>query len=148
MNLSPMNDCQNYLLGFDPGRDKCGLAVMDEQGTVYDHGVIPSGEAIAQIEQYRRKYPITQIIMGNQTTAKIWKQQLIEALSPPLPIVLVDERNSSLEARDRYWEMYPPQGLTRLIPQGMRVPPRPIDDIVAILLIERYFRSVEHPSSG
>nr|WP_265266370.1 pre-16S rRNA-processing nuclease YqgF [Spirulina subsalsa] len=143
-----MNDCQNYLLGFDPGRDKCGLAVMDEQGTVYDHGVIPSGEAIAQIEQYRRKYPITQIIMGNQTTAKIWKQQLIEALSPPLPIVLVDERNSSLEARDRYWEMYPPQGLTRLIPQGMRVPPRPIDDIVAILLIERYFRSVEHPSSG
>nr|WP_033375066.1 pre-16S rRNA-processing nuclease YqgF [Spirulina subsalsa] len=143
-----MNDSKNYLLGFDPGRDKCGLAVMDEPGTVYDHVVIPSSEAIAQIEQYRRKYPINQIIMGNQTTAKIWQQQLGEALSPPLPVVLVDERNSSLEARDRYWEMYPPQGLTRLIPQGMRVPPRPIDDIVAILLIERYFRSVEHPSSG
>ncbi|MGL4499883.1 MAG: resolvase, partial [Planktothrix sp.] len=27
---------------------------------------------------------------------------------------------------------------TRLIPQGMRQPPRAIDDIVAILLIERY----------
>jgi hypothetical protein len=34
--------------------------------------------------------------------------------------------------------MYPPQGLTRLIPQGMLTPPRPIDDIVAIILIERY----------
>jgi len=25
----------------------------------------------------------------------------------------------------------------RLIPKGMRLPPRPIDDIVAILLVER-----------
>jgi hypothetical protein len=38
--------------------------------------------------------------------------------------------------------MYPPQGLTRLIPQGLRVPPRPIDDIVAILLIERYLAQI------
>jgi hypothetical protein len=34
--------------------------------------------------------------------------------------------------------MYPPRGLQRLIPQGLRIPARPIDDIVAILLIERY----------
>ncbi len=52
--------------------------------------------------------------------------------------MLVDERYSSLEARERYWQMYPPTGLARLIPKGMRVPPRPVDDIVAIILIERY----------
>ncbi|HEY9806770.1 MAG TPA: hypothetical protein V6D04_09380, partial [Candidatus Obscuribacterales bacterium] len=59
-------------------------------------------------------------------------------LPEPLRVVLVDERYSSLEARDRYWKMYPPKGLYRLIPQGMRTPPRSLDDIVAILLIERY----------
>jgi hypothetical protein len=53
---------------------------------------------------------------------------------------MVDERYSSLEARDRYWQMYPPKGITSLIPQGFRQPPRPIDDIVAILLIERYLK--------
>jgi hypothetical protein len=52
--------------------------------------------------------------------------------------MLVDERYTSLEARDRYWQMFPPKGITKLLPQGMRTPPRPIDDIVAILLIERY----------
>jgi RNase H-fold protein (predicted Holliday junction resolvase) len=52
--------------------------------------------------------------------------------------MLVDERYTSLEARDRYWEMYPPKGLMRLIPQPLRKISRPIDDIVAILLIERY----------
>jgi hypothetical protein len=39
--------------------------------------------------------------------------------------------------------MYPPAGLSRLIPQGMRVPPRPVDDIVAIVLIERYLNKSE-----
>jgi hypothetical protein len=50
----------------------------------------------------------------------------------------VDERYSTLQARDRYWQMFPPTGFTKLIPQGMRDVPRPIDDIVAILLVERY----------
>ncbi len=80
--------------------------------------------------------------MGNQTTAKQWQQQLKENLPSSVLIKMVDERNSSLEARDRYWQMYPPQGLQRLIPQGMRVPPRPVDDIVAIVLIERYLQNV------
>jgi RNase H-fold protein (predicted Holliday junction resolvase) len=76
--------------------------------------------------------------MGNQTTSKTWKQKLLEALPESVKIIQIDERYSTLEARDRYWQMYPPQGLTRLIPQGMLTPPRPIDDIVAIILIERY----------
>jgi hypothetical protein len=37
--------------------------------------------------------------------------------------------------------MFPPKGLQKLIPQGMRLPDRPIDDIVAILLIERHLQS-------
>jgi RNase H-fold protein (predicted Holliday junction resolvase) len=76
--------------------------------------------------------------MGDQTTAKRWKQQLYDQLADPLNVILVDERYTSLEARDRYWQMYPPKGFAKLIPQGFRQPPRPIDDIVAILLIERY----------
>lgn len=128
------------ILGFDPGRDKCGLAVMGKEQQLLYHQVVASAEAIATIQQLCRQFAIETIVMGDQTTAKSWKQKLDRDLSPSVPIVLVDERYSSLEARDRYWQMYPPQGLGRLIPQGMRQPPRAIDDIVAILLIERYLR--------
>jgi RNase H-fold protein (predicted Holliday junction resolvase) len=128
------------ILGFDPGRDKCGLAVMGKNRQVIYHQVIPSSEAIATIQQLLEQFAIETIVMGDQTTAKSWKQKISGQLGATVPIVLVDERYSSLEARGRYWEMYPPQGLQRLIPQGMRQPPRPIDDIVAILLIERYFK--------
>lgn len=129
---------QPTILGFDPGRDKCGLAVMGLDRQLYDHQVVPAKRAIATIDLLRQKFPISLMVMGNQTTAKTWKTQLEQALSEPLSIILVDERYSSLEARDRYWQMYPPTGLLRLLPRGLRQPPQPIDDIVAILLIERY----------
>lgn len=128
------------ILGFDPGRDKCGLAVMGNNRQVIYHQVVPSPEAIASIQKLSEQFALETIVIGDQTTAKSWKQKISQELSPQIPIVLVDERYSSLEARARYWEMYPPQGLQRLIPQGMRQPPRPIDDIVAILLIERYLK--------
>ena len=84
------------------------------------------------------------LVLGNQTTSKQWRKRLDNELLMSIPIELIDERNSTLEALDRYWKMYPPQGLMRLLPQGMRNPPRPIDDIVAILLIERYFKSINN----
>lgn len=129
---------QPAILGFDPGRDKCGLAVMGLDRQVYYHEVVLAAEAIAAIMSLRQKFPISLLVMGDQTTAKRWRQELQNQLADPLNIILVDERYTSLEARDRYWQMYPPKGLTKLLPQGLRQPPRPIDDIVAILLIERY----------
>ncbi len=127
-----------FILGFDPGRDKCGVAVVCTDRNVWFHQVVPAAEAIAIINRLGQQYDITQLVLGNQTTALQWRQQLEQHLAPPLPIALIDERYSTLEARDRYWAMYPPKGLTRLIPQGMRDVPRPIDDIVAIILVERY----------
>lgn len=125
------------ILGFDPGRDKCGLAVMDGQQQLLYHQVVLSADALTTMQSLCQQFAVETIVMGDQTTSKSWKQK-IEQLNLSLPIFLVDERYSSLEARDRYWQMYPPKGLDRLIPKGLREPPRPIDDLVAILLIERY----------
>jgi RNase H-fold protein (predicted Holliday junction resolvase) len=125
------------LLGFDPGRDKCGLAVMALDRTLLFQTVAKSHEAIAQIRDLLRAYPIAILVMGDQTTAKEWKAELQKNFAK-LHIVSVDEKFSSQEARQRYWAMYPAQGLFGLIPLGLRSPPRPVDDIVAIILIERY----------
>ncbi|NDJ21477.1 Holliday junction resolvase RuvX [Nostoc sp. B(2019)] len=138
MTFREFSPTQPVILGFDPGRDKCGLAVMGLDRQLHYHQVVLAKEAIATIETLRQKFPISLMVMGDQTTAKQWKQRMSQELAEPLNIILVDERYTTLEARDRYWQMYPPKGLTKLLPQSMRQPPRPIDDIVAILLIERY----------
>jgi len=134
-----MNERQTTWLGLDPGRDKCGIAVIGvaDQKLLF-HQVVASSEAIATISNLGQQFQIEKLIMGDQTTAKKWQQDLVASGWSQDRIIMVDERYSSLEARDRYWKMYPPKGLQRLIPQGMRQPPRPVDDIVAIILIERY----------
>jgi RNase H-fold protein (predicted Holliday junction resolvase) len=141
--LNTMTDRNETILGFDPGKDKCGVAVMDGSRTLLYHQVLLTGEVISQIHNLLQQYHVNRIVMGDQTTAKQWQQQLTIAF-PDLPISLVDERYSSLEARDRYWQMYPANFFTKLIPQGMRQPPRPIDDLVAIILIERYLELINN----
>jgi RNase H-fold protein (predicted Holliday junction resolvase) len=133
-----MTNTQPVILGFDPGRDKCGIGVMGLDRQLFYHEVVLANEAIANIERQLQQFPVSLMVMGDQTTAKQWKQRLHQELNQPINIILVDERYTTLEARDRYWQMYPPQGITKILPKGMRQPPRPIDDIVAILLIERY----------
>ena len=126
------------ILGFDPGRDKCGIAITDEADQLYYHDVVPSSQAILTIKNLVQQFTVNLLVRGNQTTSKQWKKRLENELLFSIPIIMMDERYTSLEARDRYWEMYPPKGLNRLMPQKLRAIPRPIDDIVAILLIERY----------
>lgn len=139
---------KNLILGFDPGRDKCGLAVMSPGDLqLHYHQVVSATEAIASINLLLQKFSISIIVMGDRTTSTQWQKQLKEVLPARVEIFSVDEHNSTLAARDLYWQMYPPKGLTKLLPPGLREPPRPIDDLVAILLIERYLKATNRRES-
>ncbi|MEM9156893.1 MAG: resolvase [Cyanobacteria bacterium P01_F01_bin.33] len=128
-------------VGFDPGRDKCGVALLTGSGEVCYREIVPSDRAIdrvrALIEFVSLRSASICVVMGNQTTSAQWTMQFRQAM-PHLDIQVVDERYSSQEARRRYWDFYPPPGLTRFVPLGLREPPRPIDDIAAVILVERY----------
>lgn len=109
------------------------------------HQVVSVEAVTHQIQQLRETYPVSNIVMGDQTGADYWQKKLTALPNAPR-VILIDERYSSLEARDRYWQMYPPKGLGKLLPQSLRSIPRPIDDIVAILLIERYLKKLSGES--
>ncbi len=129
------------VIGFDPGRDKCGIAVVQVQPhwQVLQRQVRDAATALATLHSLWRQFHAEKLILGNQTTASLWKQKL-ETIIPPPAIVLVDERYSSQEARQRYWDFYPAQGWMRLVPKGLRVPTHAYDDLVALILVERYCR--------
>ena len=140
----PSSLSQPVILGLDPGRQKCGLAIMGVDRILRYQEVVAVDAVMATIEQLRQQFPISTIVLGDQTGSKQWKDNLSQLDDPPR-IMVVDERYTSLEARERYWQMYPPSGLGKLLPRSFRNPPRPIDDIVAILLIERYLNRLTEP---
>ena len=56
------------ILGFDPGRDKCGVAVTKD-GQLLNHQVVASERAIATVNSLCQQFLVELIVMGNQTTS-------------------------------------------------------------------------------
>ena len=91
-------------IGFDPGKDKCGVAIVDDQGQAHYHAVIPTAAVVEQMTRLATQWPVMQIVMGDRTTSKQWQARLQTEL-PQLSIAPVDEHHSTLAARDLYWGM-------------------------------------------
>jgi RNase H-fold protein (predicted Holliday junction resolvase) len=136
----------NVVIAVDPGREKCGVAVVDGQQGPREQKIVSVGELADVVEQWEKKYQSRVVVIGDRTYSK-QTQKLLQAIcleDGKLQIIAVDEHHSSEEARRRYWREHPPQGLKRLIPVTLQMPPRPIDDYVAVILAERYFAQIKN----
>ena len=123
-------------MAIDPGRKKCGLAIVNNKAQVIVQKVIPVEKLKATVIALEKEFGFTQIIVGDRTYHQYIRESLV-FLGKPL--VIVDEDKSTLEGRYRYLKENT-KGLARLIPIGLRVPKQPFDDYVAVILAERYLK--------
>lgn len=125
------------VLAIDPGRSKCGIAVV-AHGTLPEvlyRAVVATDELCQVLSDLAGRFDPEVLVVGNGTTASV-AARVAEATG--IPVEIVDERFTSIEARKRYFAEHPPRGLRRLIPVSLQTPPQPIDDYVATILAERY----------
>jgi len=132
---------ERAILGIDPGTRKCGYAVVTALGAPpLDLGIVAT-EALAEtLRALGERYALRAVALGGGTHAG-FVEPLVRELA--IPVELVDERETTLLARRRYFAAHPPRGWRRLIPSGMLLPPRPIDDFAALLIAERYLERTE-----
>lgn len=124
------------ILGIDPGTRKCGYAVVARSGAPpAEIGIVETAALAALAAQLVGRYPIDAIALGSGTHAP---PVALALRACGIPVHVVDERETTLRARFRYFQDHPPRGWRRLIPRGMLLPPRPIDDYAALLIAERY----------
>ena len=130
---------EEIIIAIDPGTKKCGYAVVDSNLSVLQREVISIEKIAKTIQDNLNIYKINKIILGNGTNYKNIEERLKNQFSL-LRIILIEEKFSTLEARKKYFEVYPPRGILKIIPLSLRVPPCHYDDFVAILLAEKYFK--------
>ncbi len=132
-----------HIVGVDPGRMKCGVAVLSADGKVREQHVVPRSNVLTHIEMVQQTYGTLHLVIGDRTGSREFLKELEShsARERIAEIHVVDEHLSSLEARGRYFAANPPRGLKRLIPQSMQIPPVPIDDYVAVILAQRFLKS-------
>ena len=122
------------VLAIDPGRDKCGIAVLSPQGDVLLHEIVPTGALETRVSELAAEYA-PRIIMGDGTTSAAAKAR-IEAQAGA--VILVDEYRTREEGRRLYWAENPPRGWRRLVPRGLLTPTVPVDDFAAVALARRF----------
>ncbi|MCR5346714.1 MAG: hypothetical protein K6E38_02975 [Fretibacterium sp.] len=140
----------------DPGRDKIGFAAVMGDKSLLFSGILPAQESDVLERALRREgnirdifspwlrecvdfgteeLELSLIVVGNGTCSgplidRVRQYALCEVLC-------VDERGTTLEARKRYWCLHHPSWWQRVLPRGMRVPPRVLDDLAAWVIAER-----------
>ncbi len=123
------------IISLDPGTDKCGLLLVNlEQQTVLDGRVVHSSAVLDLISSWLEQGDLQEIILGNGTSSDFWYKKINDFA----PIKVVEEGGTTLRARQRYWELWPPSLWIRWLPKGLIVPPVHLDAVAALVLLEDY----------
>lgn len=128
---------QEKIAAVDPGRDKCGVAVLSSDGEICYREVVPTGDLIKRLNEKKSEYGFSKLIIGDGTTSKKTHSRIAEELQG-VEVVEVDEYNTTQLAKKVYWELEPPKGWRKLLPLSIQTPPVPVDDVVAVILGRRY----------
>ena len=135
---------EKTLLAIDPGSAKCGMALVtrDHNGQIQIvwRKICEASQMIDQILVAKSVRPFELVVIGNGTSsAKAVRKIREDAVG--MAVLVVDEKNTTLQARERYWTNTKRRGWRRLLPATLQVPPEPIDDFAALILAERVLNS-------
>ena len=126
-----------YYISIDPGISKCGLLLADiESRKVIESGIVSLNNFFDLVSLWNQNHKISKIIIGDGTNCKYIVNQLKR--KKLLNINYVNERGSTLRARFRYWEIWPPNYFIRWLPKEILFPPENLDAIVALILLEDF----------
>lgn len=131
---------EKIVLAIDPGTEKCGLClvkrVSEKKIELLYRSVCPVSNLEPMMHIANEVANFTLVIVGSGTGSKKIVHQIREAF-PSMGLLILDEKDTSLQARERYWEHNPRRGWRRLLPSSLQVPPEPVDDFAAYVLAER-----------
>jgi len=124
------------LLSIDPGKCKCGLVLADQvKRKVLQALVIESELLVNHVIDFQKDYSELDVIIGNGTTSELFMKQL-EFLD--LEVSFVDEKNSTLRAKERYFDIYPPSGIKKFLFREIIISNLNLDAMSALVILEDF----------
>ncbi|MEJ6951238.1 pre-16S rRNA-processing nuclease YqgF [Natronospora cellulosivora (SeqCode)] len=126
---------ENLVLAIDPGRDKCGLAIINQKKDVLYKNIIKTELISSYLKDLNNKHNIDIVILGNGTYSRKISQEVNSHMD--CPFRLIDEAYTTIEAERRYREENY-RGWCRFFNFIKWKPSRSVDDYVAIILAERF----------
>ena len=123
-------------ISIDPGKYKCGLVLVDLNEKKICQAIILKSELLAaNVKNLKAVEKISKVIIGNGTTSKenIKKLSFIKK-----DLIIVEEKNTTYRAKERYFELFPISGIKKLIPREIFILNLNLDALSALIILEDY----------
>ena len=124
------------LISIDPGKCKCGLVLVDLHQKKVDQAIVINTEFLPNyVKNLKSSENISKVIIGNGTTSR----QNIEKLKfIKNDLIIVDEKNTTLRAKKRYFELFPTRGIKNFLPKEIFILNKNLDAVSALIILEDY----------
>ena len=127
-------------ISIDPGNKKCGLLLADiNSENIIEAGISSLNKLPDLVSLWNEEYHVSKVIIGNGTNSHYIEDKLKQ--KNIFNLYFVNERGSTLRARFRYWEIWPPNYFIRWLPKEILFPPENLDAVVALILLEDFLKS-------
>ena len=124
------------IISIDPGKSKCGLVLAGiSEKKVYKAIILKSELLEDYLGNLNKVEDISKIIIGNGTTSREIKEKLDFFKKE---IITFEEKNTTYRAKERYFELFPINGLKFLIPREVFILNKNLDAISALIILEDY----------
>lgn len=132
------------IVAVDPGRDKCGVAVVDLQGNALELELVQRQDlamlVTATIARWRASGADIEMVLGSGTQHRQVLHELEQA-NDGWAIKLVEEYGTTLAARELYWQRNQASCWQRLLPASWRSTP-PLDAYAAWAIAKRHIINI------
>lgn len=135
------NDDAEYIMAIDPGRNKCGIAILDKNGSVLLKVTRQINDLESSITEFCHEKRIERVVIGGGTGADEIANRIEKQLNRKA--IIVPEGNTTLEARELAWRMEPPGCIWRFVPKLFWPAPKDLDAWAAVVIGIRALQSNE-----
>ena len=134
------------ILAVDPGRDKCGYAILNNnknnsfdkiEDWVCEKGIISIPDLKSYLKELLNKYNIGVFVLGDGTNSEKIKDLLLDNFQ--LPVIIVNEAYTTYQA-EKLYRREKLRGWKRVFSFIKWKPSKPIDDYAAIILGQRFLK--------
>ena len=126
------------VIAIDPGTFKCGLISADLEHKIVDEAiVIRSNLLLNYLKRIYKRENNIQFIIGNGTSSPNHINALNQIVSN---LIVVEERNSTYRAKERYFEIFPLIGIKAFLPREIFIINKNLDALAALILLEDYYK--------
>ena len=126
------------ILAIDPGKDKCGIAILNYDFNIVYQNIVPTKEIELYLAELLNNNKIKEIIIGDGTFSAEIRRKISELFN--ISYKIVDEAYTTEKAEERYRKQHYNKGWRKLLSFIKWKPARPVDDYSAIIMAEKYLK--------